>query len=105
MGSLGVNWRPEVLPKLLLQGGVGLDQTPVSNTYREPRLPNPAQVILGFGVTYALTDSLKLEAAYLQEIGFGASKIDYSSGPTAGTLIGSYSTRVSVVSLGLGWRF
>lgn len=105
MGSLGVNYRPGFLPKLLLQGGVGLDQSPASNAYRTPRLPNPAEVIIGFGVTYELTPNLNLQAAYLQEIGFGASQISFSSGPTAGTLVGSYRTQVSVVSLGMAWRF
>ena len=105
MGSLGVNYRPECLPALLLQAGVGLDQSPVSNADRTPRLPNPAQLLIGFGVTYELTSSVKLQAAYLQEIGFGPSQISFSSGPTAGTLIGSYTTRVSVVSLGMAWRF
>jgi long-chain fatty acid transport protein len=105
MGSLGVNYRPEFAPKLLLQGGVGLDESPVTNAAREPRLPNPANVILGCGVTYALTSDIKLQAAYLQEISFGPSQINYSSGPTAGNLTGSYKTRVSVVSLGVGWRF
>jgi long-chain fatty acid transport protein len=105
MGSLGVNYRPAFAPKLLLQGGVGLDETPVSTADRTPRLPNPDNVILGCGVTYALTPDLKLQAAYLQEISFGASGINYSSGPTAGNLTGSYKTRVSVVSLGVAWRF
>ena len=105
MGSLGVNYRPESLPKLLLQAGVGLDQSPVSNAYRTPRLPNPAEVMIGFGVTYALTPNLNLQAAYLQEISFGSSQISFSSGPTAGTLVGSYNTQVSVVSLGMAWRF
>ena len=105
MGSLGVNYRPECLPKLLLQGGVGLDQSPVSNANRTPRLPNPAEVLVGFGVTYKLTPSLNLQAAYLQEFGFGDSQISFSSGPTAGTLAGSYKTQVSVVSLGMAWRF
>lgn len=105
MGSLGANYRPEFWPKLLLQGGVGLDQSPVSNAYRTPRLPNPAEALIGLGATYELIPGLNLQAAYLHEFGFGDSQISYSSRPTAGTLVGSYKTQVDVASLGLAWRF
>jgi long-chain fatty acid transport protein len=105
MGSLGVNYRPESLPKLLLQAGVGLDQSPVSNAYRTPRLPNPSEALLGLGVTYELIPGLNLQAAYLHEFSFGDSQISYSSRSTAGTLVGSYKTQVDVASLGLAWRF
>ena len=98
MGSLGVNYRPEFLRKLLLQAGVGLDQSPVRNAYRTPRLPNPAEVMIGFGGTYELTPDLNLQAAFLQEFSVGNSQISFSSGPTAGTLAGSYKTQVSVVT-------
>jgi long-chain fatty acid transport protein len=105
MGSLGMNYRPESLPKLLLQCGAGLDQSPVSNTYRTPRLPNPSEALVGLGATYELIPGLNLQAAYLHEFGFGDSRISYSGGPTAGTLVGSYNTQVDVVSLGMAWRF
>ena len=105
MGSIGVNYRPEAMPKLLLQAGVGLDQSPVSNAWRTSRLPSPAEAIIGLGATYELAPNLNLQAAYLLEFSFGDTQINFSSGPTAGTLAGSYQTRVSVVSLGLAWRF
>jgi long-chain fatty acid transport protein len=105
MGSIGANYRPEFLPKLMLQAGVGLDQSPVSNTYRTPRLPNPNEAVLGLGATYELIPGLNVQVAYLHEFGFGDSQINFSSGSTAGTLVGSYSTHVDVVSLGLAWRF
>ncbi len=105
MGSAGVNYRLPFLPKLLLQGGIGVDQTPVRSVYRTPRIPNPAEMILGFGATYAVTSSLDLQMAYLQEFGLGDAPISFSSGSAAGTLTGSYKTGVSVVSLGMAWRF
>ena len=105
LGSIGVNYRPAALPKLMLQAGLGIDQSPVSDSYRTPRLPNPAEVLIGLGATYDVTQAVSVQAAFLEEVGFGSSNINFSSGPTAGTLNGSYSTRVSIVSLGLAVRF
>ena len=46
-----------------------------------------------------------LQAAFLHEFGVGASGINYSSSPSAGTLIGSYSTSASLIGVGLNLRF
>jgi len=46
-----------------------------------------------------------LQASFLHEFGIGARGINYSTSPSAGTLIGSYSTSASVISLGLNLRF
>ena len=105
MGSLGVNYTPAALPKLMLQAGIGLDQSPVTDQDRTPRLPSLDEAILGFGLHYAITPAVMLKASFLHEFGIGPNSIDFSSGSTAGTLLGTYSTGVSVFGLGVGVKF
>jgi long-subunit fatty acid transport protein len=68
-------------------------------------LPGRDLILFGVGFTYEILPNTSLQAAFLHEFGVGARGINYSSSPSAGTLIGSYSTSASVISLGLNLRF
>ncbi len=105
LSSVGVDYRPRRAAKWLLQGGVGYDQSPVTNSTRSPRLPNQDTILLGVGLAYDVTPRVRARSAFLHEFGVGSSSISYSIAPTAGTLVGQYSTGVSVISLGVGVRF
>jgi long-chain fatty acid transport protein len=105
LGSLGANYRPATIPGLMLQAGLGFDESTGTDSTRTPRLPGRDLIQLGVGFTYEILPNASLQAAFLHEFGVGARSIDYSSSPSAGTLIGSYSTSASVISVGLNLRF
>ncbi len=99
-GSLGANYRPRWAPRLMLQTGIGYDQSPVNDTTRSPRIPTRADVPLGIGLTYAVLPNASLQLAYLHEWGVGDSGVNFSNAPTAGRLVGAYATHADVVSIG-----
>jgi long-chain fatty acid transport protein len=105
LGSLGANYRPATVPSLMLQAGLGFDESTGTESTRSPRLPGRDLVLLGVGFTYQIMPDASLQAAFLHEFGVGARGINYSSSPSAGTMIGSYSTSASVISVGLNFRF
>lgn len=105
LGSLGANYRPTHLPDLMLQAGLGFDESTGTDSTRSPRLPGRNLILLGVGFTYEILRDTSLQAAFLHEFGVGARGISYSSSPSAGTLIGSYSTSASLISVGVNLRF
>jgi long-chain fatty acid transport protein len=105
LGSVGANYRPAWAPGVMLQGGLGFDQSPATNSNRTPRLPGGDGILLAFGVAYAFTPNLKLQAAYLHEFGVGSNRITYSASSRAGILTGAYTNRADVISFGMSWSF
>jgi long-chain fatty acid transport protein len=105
LGSVGTNYRPGPIPGLMLQAGLGFDESVATDSTRTPRLPARSNIILGLGFTYEILPNASLQAAFLHEFGVGQNGISYSASPSAGVLIGSYDTSVTVISLGLNWRF
>jgi long-chain fatty acid transport protein len=105
LGSLGANYRPATIPRLMLQAGLGFDESAGTDNTRSPRLPGRDLIVLGLGFTYEILPDASLQAAFLHEFGVGANRISYSSSPSAGVLIGSYDTSVSLVAVGLNLRF
>ena len=105
LGSLGANYRPATVPRLMLQAGLGFDESTGTDSTRSPRLPGRDLILLGVGFTYQIMPDASLQAAFLHEFGVGARGINYSSSPSAGTLIGSYSTSANVIGVGLNLRF
>ena len=105
LGSLGANYRPAPMPGLMLQAGLGFDESTGTDSTRSPRLPGRDLILIGVGFTYEIMPNASLQAAFLHEFGVGPNGINYSSSPSAGTLIGSYSTSASLISLGLNLRF
>jgi long-chain fatty acid transport protein len=105
LGSLGANYRPAPVPDLMLQAGLGFDQSTGTDSTRSPRLPGRNLILFSVGFTYEILADTNLQAAFLHEFGVGARGINYSSSPSAGTLIGSYNTSASVISVGLNLRF
>jgi len=105
LGSLGANYRPATVPGLMLQAGLGFDESTGTDSTRSPRLPGRDLILLGVGFTYQIMPDASLQAAFLHEFGVGARGINYSSSPSAGTLIGSFSTSANVIGVGLNLRF
>jgi long-chain fatty acid transport protein len=105
LGSVGTNYRPGSIQGLMLQAGLGFDESAVTDSTRSPRLPARSNIILGLGFTYEILPSASLQASFLHEFGVGPNGISYSASPSAGVLIGSYDTSVTVISVGFNWRF
>lgn len=105
LGSVGTNYRPATIPDLMLQAGLGFDESAVTNSTRSPRLAGRNTVILGLGFTYEIFPNTSVQAAFLQDFGVGPNRINYSASATAGVLTGSYRTSASVISVGVNWRF
>jgi long-chain fatty acid transport protein len=105
LGSLGANYRPVWAPGLMLQTGLGFDESAVTDATRSPLLPGRDAIILGVGLTYAVRSNASVQFAFLHEFGVGPNGISYSANPTAGVLTGSYATSANLVSLGMNWRF
>jgi long-chain fatty acid transport protein len=105
LGSVGANYRLISIPGLMLQVGLGFDETPVTDSTRSPRLTGQSVVILGAGLSYDTTAHASVRAAFLRELGVGSGGVMYSANATAGELIGSYNSAVTVVGLGINWRF
>lgn len=51
--------------KVILRGGIGYDQTPVQNKYRNIQLPDNDRYVLAVGAHYQLTKTVGLDASYM----------------------------------------
>ena len=106
MESIGVNWCPPAVPKLMLQAGVLYDEGANDDTTRGARLPDESRLGTSGGFSYAITPKLKLRAAYLHEFASGNNHVDYTNNfPSAGNLVGKYANNADVVSAGVAMQF
>jgi long-chain fatty acid transport protein len=106
MESVGVNWRPPVLPRLMLQAGILYDQGANDDATRGARVPDENRVGPAGGFSYDITPRIRLRAAYLHEFPTGGNRVAYSNNfPNAGTLVGKYIDNADVVSAGLTMKF
>ena len=101
-GAIGASFRP--IKKLLIQGGIGYDMSPVTDGNRTPRTPDANRFLVGAGVTYGLLDNVNVQFAIL-EVLTGGAQINNSSSATAGTIRGTYSSRATVFGVGMAARF
>ena len=101
---IGVGANYQLNEKLLLQGGFGWDQSPVTDSIRTTRVPDSNRYDLGFGVQYQVLPSTKLQIAYLHLFSPGGS-INNSAGATAGTIVGDYGLSDNSVTAGLTAKF
>lgn len=59
----GVHWKYN--NKLLLKTGLGYDQTPSNNSYRDLKMPDGNRILLGLGANYNYSKNLNFEAGYM----------------------------------------
>jgi long-chain fatty acid transport protein len=101
-GSVGASYR--ITEKLLLQGGFGYDESPVTDSNRNTRIPDSDRFNLGVGATYALLPNVNLQAAYLHTF-FADASINNSATPTSGVIVGRYRNSSNALSLGAAVKF
>ena len=100
--SVGANYR--LTETLMLQGGVGFDQSPVTDSNRTSRIPDSDRYLLGVGAQYSVLPNLTLQVAYAH-IFFDEAQLTSQASATSGVLTGKYTNSADTVSLGATYRF
>lgn len=102
--SVGANYM--ATRDLMLQGGVGFDESPVTDSNRTSRIPDSNRYILGIGAQYAILANLTLQAAYAH-VFFDSAPISSATQTSFGTsvLAGKYANSADTASLGVKIRF
>jgi len=85
--------------------GVAYDQTPVSDTYRNARIPDQDRTWFALGGQYKLAKDSALDFGYAHLFMNGAAINQNKSATGAGTLLGTYSNHANIYSLQYGHKF
>ena len=100
--SVGANY--QLTQTLMLQSGVGFDQSPVTDSNRTSRIPDSNRYEIAVGAQYQVLPNLTLQVAYAH-IFFTSAEITSETSTTSGVLVGKYSTSADTASLGVKYRF
>jgi long-chain fatty acid transport protein len=92
-----------VQPALDLFGGVAFEQSPITDRYRQPGLPESDSIIAGLGAEARLWYGITLGAAYQRVQMIDTSKID-SAGATGDRVVGTVKGSANLAIIQLGWR-
>lgn len=89
-----------------LRAGVGYDETPTNIISRDPRIPDGARRLLGFGVGYQATDRMTVDLGYQHQF-VGNTSVNQTNqvGLGLGTMNGKFNDHGDVVSLTGTYRF
>ena len=90
------------------RGGVAYDQTPVSDQYRTPRIPDEDRKWIAIGASYKYSDNITVDAGYTHIFLSSPSLHDESnlSDPSASyTLSGKYNASVDILGVQMRWLF
>lgn len=101
--SVGANFHP--YDKWIIRTGIGYDQTPTSNHYRNLQLPDSDRVAFALGSHYQASKTVGLDAGWTHVIGMN-SRINNLSQPVGdqiSTTNGSTSAAVDVFGLQVKW--
>ncbi len=111
--SVGLDWTYS--PEWTFRAGVAMDETPVVDEWRTPRLPDSDRTWLAFGATWHLGENLEMDAAYAHLFLDGSIPINSDQlvrNPETGALDvslnnlqGSYDASADIAGLELRWRF
>ena len=102
MLSAGADWK--LSDMLTLRSGVAVDNAPVSNTWRTPRIPDANRYWLSLGLTWKPIPKLAVSAAYshlfvsnssVNQTDLGAGTPNYARG----NLTAGYNNQINILSL------
>lgn len=86
--------------------GVALDQTPVNETDRTPRLPDQDRTWVSVGAKYGLSSDSTIDVGYAHLIVKDASINQSAGNPTAfGVINGSYKASIDIFGVQFAYRF
>jgi len=105
--SLGLTWRPDA--RWTLRTGVAKDQTPTTDAFRTPRIPDAERTWLSLGCGYAFTTTFSVDLAY-SHIFAQDSTLELKATPGSpdflrGNLQGTYHNQVDILALQARFRF
>jgi long-chain fatty acid transport protein len=100
--SVGANYR--LTPRLLVQGGAGFDQSPVTDQNRTTRIPDANRFQIGLGGQFDVLPNVTLQAAYAH-LFFVSAPVNTQATTTSGILVGAYGNAANTVSVGIKCRF
>jgi long-chain fatty acid transport protein len=100
--SVGANYK--LTKELMLQSGVGFDQSPVTDSNRTSRIPDSNRYEIGIGAQYEIMPNLTLQVAYAH-IFFASAELVSEASTTSGVLVGKYSNSADTASLGVKYSF
>ena len=104
--TLSVGGDYQVTDNWVLRAGLSWDQTPTTDTTRDPRVPDNDRKIVSIGVGYKPTEHLTIDAAYSHQF-LSDPRVNLTA-PLAlgsGTMNGSYSDSGNVASLTATYQF
>jgi long-chain fatty acid transport protein len=89
-----------------LRGGLGVDQSPTTDTYRDSGVPDKSRYMAGAGFGYRFTGSTSLEVGYAHYFATGHASMNTSVNsidPLTGAVIlhGNYTNNLDYVALSL----
>jgi long-chain fatty acid transport protein len=84
---------------------VAYDQSPVSDAYRTARIPDQDRTWLALGGQYKPTKSSSLDFGYAHLFVKNTSINNNQSASGAGTLVGTYSSSIDIISMQFGQTF
>lgn len=94
------------------RGGIGWDQSPVQDRYRDVAVPDQDRYMLGGGIGYRIDDAMSIDAAYAHYFATHASMNGSinNTAPIPGTTLttqlqGTYQLSIDEISVGLNLRF
>ncbi|MDH3231753.1 MAG: outer membrane protein transport protein [Alphaproteobacteria bacterium] len=99
--AIGASWRPN--DTWTLRGGIAYDQTPLSNTYRSPRLTDEDRTWVSLGARYEVTPNFAIDAGYTH-IFIKDANVDITL-PPALTFTATYENSVDIITAQATWRF
>jgi len=94
--------------KWTFRGGVAYDETPVSDEFRTPRIPDEDRKWIAAGASYKYSDNITLDAGYTHIFLSDPSLADESDLDNPGSsymLSGEYDASVDIVGVQLRWLF
>jgi long-chain fatty acid transport protein len=100
--SVGANYH--LTAALMLQGGIGFDESPVTESNRTSRVPDSNRYLIRIGAQYDVLTNLTVQAAYAH-VFFDDAELTSQASTTTGVLTGKYSNSANTVSLGAKYRF
>jgi len=88
------------------KAGAAIDQTPVNDTDRTPRLPDQDRTWISFGAKYGISNDTTLDIGYSHLLVKDAS-INQNAGSTTanGLILGSYKASIDIFGMQLSHRF
>jgi long-chain fatty acid transport protein len=115
--GVGANYRPHWQPKLMLQGGLTYDQSPIDDANRQASIPDGDRIELGVGATYQATKNITLAIAYTHYFFPNQNNINNSIGNITtgsplgqvtlnqGTMVGHYNISNDALAVGVKQTF